>query len=239
MSELYRIASLIVDMETYGLTETFSRPYSVGGNRNVDIIVRANHEEMKTRYPHYNEETLEYMGTASSFYKQLLNYGGIMIHSSAIVMNGNAYLFSARKGTGKSTHTCLWRRVFGDELVRIINDDKPAVRYESGKWYAYGTPWSGKTGQNLNLRVPIAGICFLERGEENVIKRCSTQKAIYNLLDQTGRPHEYEARKKTLQIIERIIDDIPIWEMKCNLHPEAAIVSYEAMSGEKWTGEEK
>lgn len=76
----------------------------------------------------------------------------------------------ADSSVGKSTHTGLWRQVFGDERVKILNDDKPALRFEKGIWYAYGTPWSGKYGMNLNLRYPVAGICFLKQGAQNKIE---------------------------------------------------------------------
>ena len=50
----------------------------------------------------------------------------VAIHSSVISLNGGAVLFLGESGTGKSTHTRLWREhIPGAEL---LNDDSPIVR---------------------------------------------------------------------------------------------------------------
>ena len=64
----------------------------------------------------------EYYCSAYRFYTQLVDFSGLMLHSSAVIMDGRAYLFSAPSGTGKSTHTQLWLDVFGDRAT-ILNDD--------------------------------------------------------------------------------------------------------------------
>ena len=73
-----------------------------------------------------------------------------MVHASAVEVDGKAYLFSADSGTGKLTHTKQWQNYFGKERALIINDDKPAIRKDKNGWAAYGTPFSGKTDENLN-----------------------------------------------------------------------------------------
>lgn len=98
--------------------------------------------------PHLTLEQCEYIFAGSEFYRKLINLGGFMLHASAIVVDNKAYLFSAPSGTGKSTHTKLWQECFGDKAI-IINDDKPAIRIEEGKCFAYGTPFSGKTDEKL------------------------------------------------------------------------------------------
>ena len=97
-------------------------------------------------------------------------YNGLMLHASAAALGGRAYLFSGPCGRGKSTHTRLWQQTFG-EAVQVFNDDKPALRRLDGRWYAYGTPWCGKDGINLNQKWPLGGICFLEKSQENRIRR--------------------------------------------------------------------
>ena len=84
------------------------------------------------------------MWVGEAFYARLLQYDGMLLHASCVEKDGKAYLFSAKSGTGKSTHTHLWLRAFPDS--RIINDDKPAVRRMDGTFYACGTPFSGKNG---------------------------------------------------------------------------------------------
>jgi len=151
------------------------------------------------------------------------------MHSSAVVLNGKAYLFSAQCGTGKSTHASLWRRSFGDEHVRIINDDKPALRLENGVWYVYGTPWSGKTGQNLNIRAPLAGIAMLERGKDNTIVPFTGKEAIASVYSQITRANDINLQIKSLDLLDKLFKMVPIWKLHCNMDPEAAMVSYQAM----------
>lgn len=229
-----RVAGLVVGIESFGRTMDQARPYIVDSYDKADIIIDSDIKEIHMKYTDLSDDGCEYLASGKDFYTKLIDFNGLMLHSSAIVKDGKAYLFSAPSGTGKSTHVCLWRRVFGDEHVRVLNDDKPALRLEDGTWYAYGTPWSGKTGQNLNLRVPLAGITMIERGEQNEIECLSARQAVRAILSQTTTLKTMEARVKQLELLEKLITQIPIWKLKCNMDPEAAIVSYEAMSGEKW-----
>ena len=154
-----------------------------------------------------------------------------MLHSSAIVLDGYAYLFSAPCGTGKSTHTSMWQRVFGENAV-MLNDDKPALKKEQGRWYAYGTPWSGKTAQNVNMRIPLGGICVLTRGEKNEIEPYSGAAAIFALLDQTVRPRVANVRGELLELLDDLMSNVPVWRLRCTPTEEAALVSHAAMSKE-------
>lgn len=236
MLNYYRIAGRIVQMDSFGRTEAQALPYRINDNKNPDIIVASEFERARKDFKSLSDSDVEYIATGANFYKQLLNFDGFMLHSSAVVMDGMAYLFTADSGGGKSTHTSLWRQVFGDEHVRMLNDDKPALCYEDGKWFSYGTPWCGKTGQNANLRVPIAGIAVIEKHTHNCIERFTGLEAVVTLLRQANKPNDAVSRGKMMQLVDMLLKDIPVWKMKCNMDPEAAIVSYEAMSGRKFEG---
>jgi hypothetical protein len=229
---IYRIASLYVKLNTFGRTERQAAPYLIDGNR-YDISVESDIMKAKSIYPDLSDDDCEYMATAVDFYRQLLNFDGFQLHSSAVVVDGKAYLFTANSGTGKSTHTGLWLKQFGERAF-ILNDDKPALRLEDGVWYAYGTPWSGKHDISVNARVPVAGIACLERGEINKIEPFSGRDAVLALLRQCNRPKAAEYRIKLLELLDKLITQVPVWKLKCNMDPEAAIVSYEAMSGCKF-----
>ena len=229
MEKYYNITGLTVKMDSFGKTAAQAAPYLTEPVSDADIIISGNWRQLQEQRPHLSDEDCEYLGTGSSFYRQLLNYDGMLLHASAVVRNGKAYLFSAPCGTGKSTHTAFWQRLFPDAV--ILNDDKPALRREDGYWYAYGTPWSGKTVQNLNMKAELAGICLLRRGEENVIRPFGGAKAVHDLLEQTVRPRDPRLMGNLLELLDRLLSEVPVWEMECNMAPEAAQVSYEAMRG--------
>lgn len=221
-------------MDTFGRTELQARPYRINPVENPDIRMLSLFDKAKERHPDCSDDYLEHLATSVFFYRELIqNHHGFLLHSSAVVVDGKAYLFSAHSGTGKSTHTSFWLKKFGDKAY-ILNDDKPALRLIDGTWYAYGTPWSGKHDISVNTGVPIAGICMLERGETNSIIPFSGKDAIFEIFVQTNRPHAAEYRIKLLELLDELMRTVPIWKMKCNMDPEAAIVAYEAMSGNSW-----
>ena len=232
MEHSYKIVGIVVNMDSWGLIKRQAEPYEIEYTDQPDMIVSSEKaHKLGFVSPHYNKNFAEYTNTGMSFYSELPKFDALMVHSSAVVVDGKAYLFSAVSGTGKSTHTALYRRVFGDERVRLLNDDKPALRLENGEFFAYGTPWSGKSDLNLNLRVPLGGICILRRGAKNEIGKMGRQEAMRMLLEQTIRPKDPALMMQLMQTVGKLLEKDCIWEMKCNMDPEAAIVSYEAMSG--------
>lgn len=228
MTKFYKIANLIVAMDSFGRTAKQAEPYRCE-ELEPDIIIRSSWEDLQKRQPHLSAEDCEYLSSGASFYKQLLCYDGMMLHASAVIVDGKAYLFSAPCGTGKSTHTKLWLSVFGDRAY-ILNDDKPALRLIDGIWYAFGTPWSGKNDCSVNIGVPVAGICLLYQAKENRIIPFSGKDAIFAILEQTIRPTEATLQEKLLELLDKLITTIPVWKMGCNMEEKAALVSYNAMS---------
>ena len=89
----------------------------------------------------------------------------LLLHGSTVAVDGKAYVFMARSGVGKSTHTRLWREAFCTRAV-MINDDKPFLRLADTAVVAFGSPWSGKHGLDANLSAPLQGICILARGAQ-------------------------------------------------------------------------
>ncbi len=230
MMSSFRIAGLQVEMDSFGKTVTQAEPYRCEPFGKADIVIQSNWKALKERSPHLSDESCEYISTGGYFYRQLLRFDGMLLHSSAVMMDGMAYLFTAPCGTGKSTHTQLWLQVFGDR-AKILNDDKPALRLENGVWYAYGTPWSGKTDQNINAKVPLGGICVLGRGLENKIVPHGGAAAIHDILEQTARSADAAFMVKLLELLDKLVTDVPVWKLECNMDPQAALVSHSAMSG--------
>ncbi|MBQ8904460.1 MAG: hypothetical protein IJY73_09310 [Oscillospiraceae bacterium] len=232
MKKWYNICGLTVcaDFQHKTMTER-SEKYRCD-EKTADIIippVPLSELERLMASPGINEDSAENIYTADLFYTALLRFGGFMLHSSAVEVDGRAYLFSAPSGTGKSTHTSQWIKLFGDK-ARIINDDKPAIRFVNGEAHAYGTPWSGKSDLNINTGVPIQGICVLERSPENFIVPLDEGTAVYSILNQTLRPKTADYMDNLLTLLDRVIVTVPVWRMGCNISVEAAETAYKAMS---------
>ena len=229
----YKIADIIVDLDVqYPHLKKQIAPYEYDEAANVNVEIRlteALYQAYLETYPDIEREMIEYIALGNEYYTALIHFNGMLIHSSCVVYDGRAYLFSAPCGTGKSTHTQLWLKRFPDAY--ILNDDKPAIRICSDGIFAYGTPFSGKTDLNVNERVPIGGICMVERSETNSIERISDEEALFGILDQTVRPQEEEIMDKLLRVIDKIVRNVPVYRLKCNMELEAAEVAYNGMKG--------
>lgn len=177
--------------------------------------------------PLLDDDLREYMLMGKAFYDHLISRGGMMLHASAVVAQGEAYLFSAPSGTGKSTHTALWLRRFPGSF--ILNDDKPALFLSDGRIYAAGTPFSGKFDISVNRSVPLRAIAFLARSETNHIERISERQALFEMLNQTIRPSDLELYQKLLQNTAQILSGVPIYKLYCNMEEEAADIAFAAM----------
>ncbi len=231
MNQDYMIAGLRVRMDTWGRTASQAKPYAVPPAGDPDLTVQGNPQPLQAAQPHLSLDDCEYLTTGGSFYRQLLSFDGMLLHASAVVVDGFAYLFSAPCGTGKSTHTQQWLRVLADRAL-ILNDDKPALRRENGRWFAYGTPWSGKTSQNQNLRIPLGGVCVLTRDSTDWIEPFSGSAAIFALLEQTARPAGAQARGRLLELVGQLLEEVPVWRLHCTPTENAARVSHAAMAQE-------
>lgn len=157
----------------------------------------------------------------------LFQFDILLLHGSAVAADGLGYIFTARSGTGKSTHTRLWKHLLGDRAV-MINDDKPFLRFTPRQILVCGSPWSGKHGLDSNMEVPLKGICLLERGIENSIERIPAERAEF-LRKEGYCPLDPSCREAYEAMIQRLTQQIPLWHMYCNRDPEAARIAYGAM----------
>jgi len=224
-----RIADLITDVPTAGGLASRCAAYACGNNDGADITIRTELYR-KALYPaSWTENMVAYMESAYQFYLQLIGFDGLFLHASAVVLDGKAYLFSGKSGAGKSTHTRLWQQVYGDR-ARVINDDKPALRRIDGRWIAYGTPWCGKDGINLNEQAPLAGICFLKKSHRNAIRRLDKRDALAQILSQTI--YRFPDRQKMdmlFDLVEKLLSEIPVYELENLPEPDAARLSHKTM----------
>lgn len=176
--------------------------------------------------------TDEYFETLSVYRKiaeRLIVKNIILFHGSVIAVDGIGYLFTAKSGTGKSTHTRLWMEQFGNRAV-MINDDKPLLEVTEQGVVVHGTPWAGKHNLNTNCTVPLKGICVLERAKTNAIKSVSGREIYAILLQQVYRPMNTSGMLQTMQCIDKLMEKTEFYKLGCNMESDAAIVAYQGMN---------
>lgn len=154
----------------------------------------------------------------------LPRYERMLFHGSSLALDGRGVVFTAKSGTGKSTHTALWRQVFGDR-VSMINDDKPFLEVREDGVFVHGTPWRGKHGLGANLSAPLKAVVFVTRGQENSIEPVSSRELFPLLLQQTYSPEDPAAMVQTLALVERLSRKVQLLKLSCNMDPEAAEVA--------------
>ena len=148
-----------------------------------------------------------------------------------IACHGEAVLFLGESGTGKSTHTRLWREHIAG--ARLLNDDSPIVSVRNDEIRVYGSPWSGKTPCYHNVRLPVAAVVRLSQAPENRIRRLRPIEALGALLPSV--PPAF-ARDERLQdalcdIVSQTIARIPVYHLSCLPDAAAARLAHDTVFG--------
>ena len=174
-------------------------------------------------------EALERLHLCRRISELLPKYNRVLFHGSSLAVDGRGVLFTAKSGTGKSTHTRLWRQVFG-ERVSMINDDKPFLHITEEAVTVYGTPWRGKHALGGNVSAPLRAICFVNRGEVNRVESVTARELYPLLLQQTYTPDDPVAMAQTLGLVEQLSRKVSLLRLYCNMDPEAAEVAYRGLN---------
>lgn len=149
-----------------------------------------------------------------------LPLGAVAFHSSVIRYRGRGVLFLGESGTGKSTHTRLWREhIPGAEL---LNDDSPIIRATDSEALVHGSPWSGKTPCYRNESCPIAAVVRLSQAPHNRIRRLRPIESIGALLPSAPPAFARDERLSddTCGLLSRLIAQVPVYHLECL--PDAA-----------------
>ena len=158
----------------------------------------------------------------------LTNYNAFVFHASVVEYEGRAYAFTAKSGTGKSTHSLLWLDCFNGS--RIINGDKPIIRLKDNKFFVYGTPWCGKEGFNVNSSAELSAICFIERNVDNNITKIDSGEALGRIFNQLLIPKDKKAADKFLYLLDILLTKMDCYLLHCNISKEAAYIAYKGMN---------
>lgn len=229
-----QLANLNIGIDNrYTYIEEQCADYIAGGG--ADFTVSVTDAQISAEAKMFPDMSLEkYAGYLESLaaYRQiaerLLDYDGFLLHSAIIRVNERGVAFAARSGTGKTTHIRLWRKLLGDGCS-VINGDKPLIRFIDGAPYAFGTPWAGKEGYNTNSRARLYDMCFLSRAAENYAVAMDSKEAVKRLLCQIYMPDTPAKKLKTFSMADRLLKNIRVWDIGCNMDISAAKTVYDKL----------
>lgn len=226
-----RIADLNFRIENkYEHIKNMCRDYIVSDDE-YDLYINPTEEEIANEGT-VGEFSMAYYESLAVYRKiaeWLPSHDGFLMHGVLFEVDGRGILLCARSGVGKSTHMALWKQLLGDGC-RVINGDKPLIRITDDKVYAYGTPWCGKEGINLNAKTILTDICFIERNETNITEKFTDNDIIPRLFKQIYLPKADGIQKlKVLDLAGKVMESVSFWKIRCNKDIEAARVAYEAL----------
>ena len=220
----------------YDRVHGYCRDYRTGAVADPDIDVVISDEDIvyereRSEEPGaYSDEYLEELAVYRKISEKMPFFDTFLMHGSVVAVDGEAYMFTAVSGTGKSTHAALWRRYLGDRAV-MVNDDKPLVSVKNGTVTVYGTPYNGKHRLGSNISVPLKAVCVIDRGEDNSIQEVRGRDVYPVLMQQIYRPSDKDALIKTLQLTDRLVKNVKFYKLRCNMDITAAETAYNAMKG--------
>ena len=240
---LYKVADVVFSYRPLTKSiEEFLSPYAVSGG-NACFEIKISKEDLFFEKNSLEEEnngevpSVPYCESLAFHRKLCTNllrgFDAFLFHASAIAYKGKAYLFTARSGTGKSTHSALWKKYLGDE-VTYINDDKPIIRLKGDKFYVYGTPFSGKHRLSNNLSFPLAAICKINRGKVNSIAAVDSKSFLATLFNQSIKPSDKIEAEIFTKLLDKLALNVPFYDLFCDMSFEAFETSFRALTGEEY-----
>lgn len=235
---VYRIADFNIDIKySDPRSAIFLADYKCDDAAEIDFTIETSESDIDREVKvatavekklRFSRGYLERLAILRLLCAKLISYGAFLIHGALIEHDGVGYLFCAPSGVGKTTHILLWQKLFGKDNVRIINGDKPLLRVIDGEIYAYGTPWCGKEGYNINSRVKLKNICFVERAEHNSIKKLDELSAVQRIMSQIMVNDSVDLGAQ-LSLVDNLFGKVEMYLLKCNKDIEAAKVAYDGM----------
>ncbi len=227
---IYKIADLNIGIENHSdFTKEYMKDYlSTDTEYDFCVSVTDDMVEFEKKIAEKPVPEKYYESTAILRYickKIVSNYDGFFLHCSCLEYEDMAYIFTAKSGTGKSTHARLWREVFADK-VTMINDDKPIIRLIDNKFYIYGTPWNGKHHLSNNIKSEIKAIYYLSQGEENKVTKSDPFSSITKILSQTVLPDDKESMVHLLDMVEKLVSTTPVFDLDCTISHDAVHTAF-------------
>jgi len=219
-----KIAYITIEVNCiYEKTMEFCRDYISTEEPAVSVTVSPEDiVKFRDDAPGFSDCYYETLALYEKILEKIISYDAFLMHGSVVALDGNAYMFTAKSGVGKTTHTKLWLKNIPGSYV--LNGDKPIIRIIDGIVCACGTPWMGKEKLGVNEILPLKGICVLTRGEKNKIREVSYSDVFTTIFTQCHKPDMPGANEKFLSILSKL-SSVKYYVLECNMEDEAAVVA--------------
>ena len=88
----------------------------------------------------------------------------------------------------------------------------------------------GKEKYGSQCSAPIQAVCFIERGEQNEIRRIGDKEVVDRVFHQLFLPEHPETLITFMGLADDIVRKLSFFVLKCNISMEAVQVAYKALS---------
>ena len=153
----------------------------------------------------------------------------IKMHASVTEKDGNALMFLGVSGTGKSTHSYLWRKYV--EGCTLLNDDEPIVRiYDDNSVRVFGAPWSGSTPCYRNVSAKISAFVHLHQSLENKLTEEDGRDAFVSIFSSTHTLQtDSSITNDVFNTVADILGVVSVFRLDCRPDREAVSLTEKLM----------
>ncbi len=152
-----------------------SEPYIVlEKDKLLSILLQFNGE--KEAYTTYQISVFEFqLVLRAVIFRLLVNKKMLMLHASAVEIDGKAYIFLGNPGAGKSTAMKLLSTKY-----HALADDSVLISEEKGEFYFHQTPFHEKEAwiKRGSKKYPLGGVFFVNKSKEFYIKKITNSEIL-------------------------------------------------------------
>lgn len=232
-----KLAEIIIEIRNHytGLREK-CKDYILDDTTEADFTVEASEEDLikeSVLSPNLPMEEIEAVCVYRQIGYMIMTCRAVVMHSLLLDFQGTGMAILAPSGIGKTTLGWSMRESF--ERVRIINGDKPILRFIDGRLMAFGTPWNGKEDIGCNDSVELKKLCFISQGCENRMRKYKLDdpmefaEVAKKLFRQMLIPVDEEQADVFFSFVDQMLDVTECYDLHCTESAETAFFTAKEM----------